>query len=66
MVFTEVQDKERQISRQVYDQANERVRETIAFMRRSQGPPDLYYKRKYDMRLTTPIAPSRHPDLDYR
>ena len=58
--ITEVQNKERHFAISVYDQKNEMVRETIAFLRRSQGPPELYYRRKHDMRLTTPVAPTQH------
>ncbi|XP_067951655.1 leucine-rich repeat-containing protein 72-like [Watersipora subatra] len=56
----EVQSKEREMARKGYDQRNEMVRETIAFLRRSQGPPDLYYKQNPQMRLTTPIALREH------
>ena len=48
------------MARKAYDQKNEMVRETIAFLRRSEGPPDLYYKHAHDMRLTTPAPLTQH------
>ncbi|KAF6025131.1 LRRC72 [Bugula neritina] len=55
----EVQSKERSVAKKVYDQKNEMVRETIAFLRRSQGPPDLYYRRNHDLKLTTAVSPTQ-------
>ena len=59
-MILEVQSKEREVARKAYDQKNEMVRETIAFLRRSEGPPDLYYKNAHDMRLTTPAPLTQH------
>jgi len=56
---TEVQSKERSVAKKVYDQKNEMVRETIAFLRRSQGPPDLYYRRNHNLKLTTAVSPTQ-------
>lgn len=59
-LVAEVLYQDRYFATKVYDQGRERIRETVAFLRRSQGPPDLYYKRRHDMRLTTPVAPTSH------
>ncbi|KAK7491475.1 hypothetical protein BaRGS_00017304 [Batillaria attramentaria] len=39
----EVSKREKDIARRIYDHSQEKVREKIAFGRRSQGPPSLYY-----------------------
>ncbi|KAL5007599.1 hypothetical protein ScPMuIL_016405 [Solemya velum] len=39
----EVQLTERFSARKIYDQNQEKIRETVAFGRRSEGPPSLYY-----------------------
>lgn len=35
--------KERVTARKIYDQEQEKIRETVAFGRRSEGPPTIYY-----------------------
>ncbi|XP_076450752.1 leucine-rich repeat-containing protein 72-like isoform X3 [Babylonia areolata] len=39
----EVTKKERDMAGRIYDQSQEKIRERVAFGRRSQGPPSLYY-----------------------
>ncbi|KAK3101130.1 hypothetical protein FSP39_001177 [Pinctada imbricata] len=39
----EVQKKERDNARRIYDQDQEKIRDTVAFGRRSEGPPAIYY-----------------------
>lgn len=39
----EVSKKERDTARRIYDQEQEKIRETVAFGRRSEGPPTIYY-----------------------
>ena len=41
--FAEVLKQERDMGRKLYDQTQETIKETIAFGRRSQGPPSIYY-----------------------
>lgn len=40
---SEVSKKERDTARRIYDQEQEKIRETVAFGRRSEGPPTIYY-----------------------
>ena len=42
---------EREAAKKIYDQEQEKIRETVAFGRRSEGPPGLYYPAK-EMHLT--------------
>ena len=51
--FAEVQKGERDCGRQLYDQEREIIRETVAFGRRSEGPPNLYYPREISAREPT-------------
>jgi len=46
LIFAEVLKAERDASRKIYDQEREKIRETIAFQRRSEGPPNIYYPGK--------------------
>lgn len=39
----EVSKKERDTARRIYDQEQEKIRETVAFGRRSEGPPTIFY-----------------------
>ncbi|XP_021342484.1 leucine-rich repeat-containing protein 72-like [Mizuhopecten yessoensis] len=39
----EVAKSERELANRIYDQDKEKIRDTVAFGRRSQGPPSIYY-----------------------
>ena len=43
LFISEVTKRERDLARRIYDHNEEKVREKVAFGRRSQGPPSLYY-----------------------
>ena len=42
-ILSEILKSERDFARKIYDQEQEEIRQTIAFGRRSQGPPDLFF-----------------------
>ncbi|XP_045175128.2 leucine-rich repeat-containing protein 72-like isoform X2 [Mercenaria mercenaria] len=42
----EVLKGEKEASKKIYDQEQEKIRETVAFGRRSEGPPNLFYPGK--------------------
>lgn len=42
----EVLKGEKEAAKKVYEQDQEKIRETVAFGRRSEGPPNLYYPGK--------------------
>ena len=42
---------EREAAKKIYDQEQEKIRETVAFGRRSESPPALYYPTK-ELHLT--------------
>jgi hypothetical protein len=42
----EVLKDEKDTAKKIYDQTQEKVREKIAFGRRSEGPPSFYYPGK--------------------
>ncbi|XP_060557089.1 leucine-rich repeat-containing protein 72-like isoform X1 [Ruditapes philippinarum] len=47
----EVLKSEKEAGKKIYEQEQEKIRETVAFGRRSEGPPNLYYPGK-DQPLT--------------
>jgi len=52
----EVIKQERDVGRKLYDQTQETIKETIAFGRRSQGPPSIYYPGAADnVKKTEPV-----------
>ena len=51
LLFSEVLKGERDAAKKIYDQEQEKIRETVAFGRRSEGPPALYYPAK-ELHLT--------------
>lgn len=55
-LFVEVNSKERHVALKVYDQHGEKVRETIAFLRCSQGPPELYHNMRSLTKLSNSTA----------
>ena len=50
-MFLEVLKGEREAAKKIYDQEQEKIRDTVAFGRRSHGPPALYYPTK-ELHLT--------------
>ncbi|CAG2200171.1 unnamed protein product [Mytilus edulis] len=60
----EVGKTETDQARRVYDQEQEKIRETIAFGRRSEGPPELYYPPGLERSRTTDIE-SKHIGNSY-
>jgi hypothetical protein len=42
-LVSEVTKKERDIAKRIYEHEEEKAQETVAFGRRSEGPPSLYY-----------------------
>ncbi len=56
--FAEVLREEREFGQEMYDQDTECVKDTVAFGRRSEGPPNLFYPR--DIEPKKPTKP-----LDY-
>ena len=54
-LFSEVEKNERNNGWRLYQQDKDAVKETIAFGRRSEGPPSLYYPNDPDaLKLTQP------------
>ncbi|XP_060074068.1 leucine-rich repeat-containing protein 72-like [Ylistrum balloti] len=46
----EVAKSERELSNRIYDQDKEKIRDTVAFGRRSEGPPSIYYPAESNQR----------------
>ncbi|XP_052232387.1 leucine-rich repeat-containing protein 72-like isoform X2 [Dreissena polymorpha] len=63
----EVLKAEQEAAQKIYNQEQEKIRETIAFGRRSEGPPSLYYPGK-EQHLTKFVPPRRYikPDTNTR
>ena len=51
--YAEVLKSERDVGRKQYDQSQDKIKETIAFGRRSEGPPCLYYPASREALLPT-------------
>ncbi|XP_041365328.1 leucine-rich repeat-containing protein 72-like [Gigantopelta aegis] len=56
----EIQKSERDFARKIYDQNQEEVRQTIAFGRRSQGPPDLFFPSAAGVKKMQPRTDDLH------
>jgi len=55
LIVIEVGKNETDLARTIYDQDQEKIRDTVAFGRRSEGPPAIYYPGENQRRdpLTT-------------